>query len=357
MTVICLDKLTKHYSATVALEDIDLSIQDAELFFLLGPSGCGKSTLLRLIAGLQPPSSGRILFDGRDVTTVPTQRRNAVLCFQGYALWPHMTVREHIRFGLSVRKMPAAQQEQRIEEMLALIRMEGERSLRKPNQLSGGQQQRVALARALAVAPSCLLLDEPLSNLDVNLRYEMRREIRRICKEMGITTVYVTHDQKEALGMADRIAVLQDGRLVQVGTPAELYHSPATAFVADFIGRTNLLEGEILTTAEGSVRIATGAGPIMAAKGPASGRVTVSIRPERIRMVRRDDARNIEARPPDLNTVTATVLESHFLGESSEHVVSAGQIQLRVIAAPPRLDLTGAVTLEFPAADVVVLAR
>jgi iron(III) transport system ATP-binding protein len=350
MTAIRLEQVTKRYNATVALAGVDLSIHDGELFFLLGPSGCGKSTLLRLIAGLQSPTQGRILFDGRDVTSEPTQQRNAVMCFQGYALWPHMTVREHIRFGLSVRKMPLPRQEARIEEMLALIQMQGELGSRKPSQLSGGQQQRVALARALAVEPKCLLLDEPLSNLDTILRHEMRREIQRICKQTGITTLYVTHDQKEALSCADRIAVLQDGKLVQVGTPVELYQSPATAFVADFVGRTNLLEGEIVAFENGSIRIATAAGPVVATKGPRSGRVILSIRPERVRIVAKED-------PPGANRVTGALLESSFLGESSEHVVGVGGVQMRVVAAPPRLNVAGDVALEFAAADVVVLAR
>jgi len=350
MTAIRLEQVTKRYNATVALNAVDLSIHDGELFFLLGPSGCGKSTLLRLIAGLQSPTQGRILFDGRDVTSEPTQQRNAVMCFQGYALWPHMTVREHIRFGLSVRKIPLPQQEARVEEMLSLIQMQGELASRKPSQLSGGQQQRVALARALAVEPKCLLLDEPLSNLDTNLRNEMRREIQRICKQTGITTIYVTHDQKEALSSADRIAVLQDGKLMQVGTPVDLYQSPATAFVADFIGRTNLLEGEVVGAHEGSIRIATVAGPVVATKGPSSGRVTLSIRPERVRIVPKDD-------PPGVNRVMGALLESSFLGESSEHVVGVAGVQMRVIAAPPRLNVAGDVALEFAPADVVVLAR
>jgi iron(III) transport system ATP-binding protein len=241
-------------------------------------------------------------------------------------------------------------QEARIEEMLALIQMQGELGSRKPSQLSGGQQQRVALARALAVEPKCLLLDEPLSNLDTILRHEMRREIQRICKQTGITTLYVTHDQKEALSCADRIAVLQDGKLVQVGTPVELYQSPATAFVADFVGRTNLLEGEIVAFENGSIHIATAAGRVVATKGPPSGRVILSIRPERVRIVAKED-------PPGANRVTGALLESSFLGESSEHVVGVGGVQMRVIAAPPRLNVAGDVALEFAAADVVVLAR
>jgi iron(III) transport system ATP-binding protein len=225
----------------------------------LGPSGCGKTTLLRTIAGLQMPSAGRILFDGQDVTTLPTQKRNAVMCFQGYALWPHMTVRRNIRFGLSVRDAPLTRRAQRaqVEKALEIVQLQGPLADRKPQQLSGGQQQRVALARALAVEPACLLLDEPLSNLDTQLRQELRREIQRICRRAGITTVYVTHDQKEALSTADRIAVMQEGKLVQVGTPQELYRSPVTTFVAEFMGPTNLIEGEVIPTVDGLLHIAT----------------------------------------------------------------------------------------------------
>src|SRR6266702_842687 len=295
VTQIRLESLTKTYGETVALSSVDLEIGSGELFFLLGPSGCGKTTLLRLIAGLQMPSAGRILFDGRDVTAVPTQKRNAVMCFQGYALWPHMTVRENIRFGLSVRESPADRESQQaeVDRALEIIQMQGPLADRKPQQLSGGQQQRVALARALAVKPACLLLDEPLSNLDTHLRQEMRREIQRICRQAGITTVYVTHDQKEALSTADRIAVMRDGQLAQVGTPQELYRSPSSAFVAEFIGPTNLIEGEITSSGEGVTHVSTAVGQIRAATGALEGstalatrRVVVSIRPELIRVVR-----------------------------------------------------------------------
>src|SRR5215203_1734449 len=245
MTSVRIDHLRKNFGATVALAGFDLEIHAGELFFLLGPSGCGKSTLLRIIAGLLTPDSGRIYFGDRDVTDLGTEKRNAVMCFQSYALWPHMSVRENIRFGLDVRKLDRAHQDVRIAEVLRLVQMENLGD-RKPNQLSGGQQQRVALARALAVRPDCLLLDEPLSNLDAKLRHEMRSEIRRICKTAGFTTIYVTHDQKEALSVADRIAVLRAGRLAQVGTPGELYHRPNSGFVADFIGSTNLLPGRIV---------------------------------------------------------------------------------------------------------------
>src|SRR6188474_1582436 len=196
MTAVRFDHITKRFGTTVAVDDVNLSIGGGELFFLLGPSGCGKSTLLRLIAGLHEPTAGKIFFNDRDVTNLPTQDRNAVMVFQSYALWPHMSVRENVRFGLSIRGGSKAEQLQRVDDVLSLVHMR-ELSDRKPNQLSGGQQQRVALARALAVKPACLLLDEPLSNLDAKLRAEMRTEIRRICKEAKLTTIYVTHDQSE----------------------------------------------------------------------------------------------------------------------------------------------------------------
>src|SRR3954470_16392311 len=240
MTSVRFDHITKRFGATTAVDDVSLTIAAGELFFLLGPSGCGKSTLLRLIAGLHEPTAGRLLFNDRDVTALGTEQRNAVMCFQSYALWPHMTVRENVRFGLAVRKVPRAEQDRRVAAVLELVGMTP-LALRKPNELSGGQQQRVALARAMVVEPACLLLDEPLSNLDAKLRHGMRSEIRRLCKASGFTTVYVMHDQKEALSIADRIAVMKDGRVVQVGTPGDLYHRPATSFVADFIGQTNLI--------------------------------------------------------------------------------------------------------------------
>ena len=352
MTQIRIEGLTKSYGGTRALSGVDLEIHSGELFFLLGPSGCGKTTLLRTIAGLQTPSAGRILFDGRDVTAVPTQKRNAVLCFQGYALWPHMTVRENIRFGIAVRDTPSGRQAQlaQVEKALEIVQMQGSLADRKPQQLSGGQQQRVALARALAVEPACLLLDEPLSNLDTNLRQELRREIQRICRRAGITTVYVTHDQQEALSTADRIAVMQDGRLVQVGTPQELYRAPSNAFVAEFMGPTNLLEGEIVPSRDNLIHVTTGVGEVLAAAGPANGRVTVSIRPELIRIAAAGGR-------VALNRLVGTLVENTFLGQSSEHSVAIGSGHLSVMSAPPQYGLEGNVALEFEPADVVVLSR
>ncbi len=350
MTSVKLDRITKSFGDTVALDDISLDVRAGELFFLLGPSGCGKSTLLRLIAGLHEPTAGRLFFNDRDVTALSTEKRNAVMCFQSYALWPHMTVRENVRFGLNVRHMPKAEQDQRIDEVLTLVQMDAYAG-RKPNQLSGGQQQRVALARALAVRPACLLLDEPLSNLDAKLRHEMRSEIRRICKTANFTTIYVTHDQKEALSVADRIAVLRAGKVAQIGTPGELYHKPDTAFVADFIGQTNLLRGRVVGRENGTLSVETAVGTIRAGVvegAPSEGDVTLSIRPEQMRIARGDPS---EGR----NRLSGRTLETTFLGEASEHVVSVNDYPLKVIAAPPVFDPPAEMAVEFDPRDVVVL--
>ncbi|HEV7301767.1 MAG TPA: ABC transporter ATP-binding protein [Tepidisphaeraceae bacterium] len=352
MTEVRFEHISKQFGSTVALDDIDIQINAGELFFLLGPSGCGKSTLLRLIAGLHEPTSGRIWFNGRDVTHLGTDKRNAVMCFQSYALWPHMSVRENVRFGLGVRGVSRREQDGRIDEVLNLVQMVPYAD-RKPNQLSGGQQQRVALARALAVKPDCLLLDEPLSNLDAKLRHEMRSEIRRICKTAGFTTIYVTHDQKEALSVADRIAVLKAGKLVQVGTPGDLYHTPNSAFVADFIGQTNLLAGTVAGVDGNTMTIDTAAGRVTAAKqngATPAGKVTVSIRPEQMRIAR-------NGQPVGVNRIAGQAVESTFLGEASEHVLQMTDgTRLKVIAAPPLFDVRGDLAVEFDPKDVVVLA-
>ncbi len=351
MTAIRLEKIRKRFDQTVALSDINLEIAAGELFFLLGPSGCGKSTLLRLLAGLHEPSDGRILFNNQDVTRLTTERRNAVMCFQSYALWPHMTVAENVRFGLSVRDTSRAEQQQRVEEVLRLVQMHTYAS-RRPNQLSGGQQQRVALARALAVQPACLLLDEPLSNLDTKLRHDMRSEIRRICKSTGLTTVYVTHDQKEALSVADRIAILRDGRLEQVGTPEDLYMRPRNSFVADFIGPTNLISGSIVSQNGQLCQIETGAGPITApVLENAPAKVILSIRPERIRIASRHNAAPAKGQ----NRLQGTVKESSFLGDSSEHIVQINSARFKVLSTPPAWNTSGELTLEFDPKDVTVL--
>src|SRR2546427_2561011 len=248
--------LIKRFGKTAVLQDISLEIASQELFFLLGPSGCGKTTLLRLIAGFYQPDSGEVLFGEKPMNGVPPHRRNTGMVFQNYALWPHMTVAENVAYGLEVRGMSRPVKNQRVAEALAVVQME-RFAARMPNQLSGGQQQRVALARALVIKPDVLLLDEPLSNLDARLRLETREEIRRIHAQTRITTIYVTHDQKEALSLADRMAVMREGVIEQTGDPRTVYRAPANRFVADFIGETNWLAAEVLGCADGGVRLKT----------------------------------------------------------------------------------------------------
>jgi iron(III) transport system ATP-binding protein len=259
MISIRVQQLTKRFGAVTALHQLDLTIEPGELFFLLGPSGCGKTTLLRSMAGFYIPEEGRILFGDEDVTRLAPHKRNTGMMFQSYALWPHMTVAENVAFGLEERKVAAGEIKRRVGEALESVRM-GQYAERRPNQLSGGQQQRIALARALVIRPRCLLLDEPLSNLDAKLRLEMRTEIRRVCKEFKLTTVYVTHDQKEALSISDRMAILEGGRILQVGTPREVYKRPARKTVANFIGETDFLPGKVVSVGGGNLTVETAIG-------------------------------------------------------------------------------------------------
>ncbi|RPI60831.1 MAG: ABC transporter ATP-binding protein, partial [Planctomycetaceae bacterium] len=238
MIDIVLESISKIYtsggSKTAAVDGVNLHIQAGEFFFLLGPSGCGKTTLLRMIAGLVDPTAGRVFFGHDDVTNLPVEKRNAAMVFQNYALWPHMTVAQNVQFAPKMQGKNRSECQSVARESLARVQMEDYDS-RKPSQLSGGQQQRIALARAMAARGACILLDEPLSNLDARLRLHMRSQLRQLVKSTGATAVYVTHDQKEALSMADRIAVMDAGKIVQIGTPQEIYHRPASTFVADFL--------------------------------------------------------------------------------------------------------------------------
>ncbi|MBL9139359.1 MAG: ABC transporter ATP-binding protein [Verrucomicrobiales bacterium] len=282
-----LRRVSKVFGATRVLRDITFEVADRELFFLLGPSGCGKTTLLRLIAGFYQPDDGELHFGDRRMNGVEPHRRNTGMVFQNYALWPHLSVSQNVAYGLEVRSVPAGELRQRVDEALRTVRMEAYAD-RAPNQLSGGQQQRVALARALVVRPDVLLLDEPLSNLDARLRLEMRDEIRRIHDETRITTIYVTHDQKEALSMADRMAVLRDGVIEQIGPPRTVYRQPANRFVADFIGEANWLDGVIREIREDGMAIETRSGLWHAAMVPEGAVVGTPVefgfRPEAVRL-------------------------------------------------------------------------
>ncbi|MEW6200189.1 MAG: ABC transporter ATP-binding protein [Planctomycetota bacterium] len=324
MIPISVRNVVKTFGAVRALDDVSLEVERGELFFLLGPSGCGKTTLLRIVAGFYHPERGQVRFGPVDVTRVPPQKRNTGMVFQNYALWPHMTVEANVAFGLKVRRLPRRDRRRRVAETLALVKMEAY-ARRKPNQLSGGQQQRVALARALVIRPQCLLLDEPLSNLDAKLRLEMRGEIRRLCKEFGLTAIYVTHDQKEALSIADRLAVLLDGRVAQVGSPRELYRRPATAAVADFLGETNFLPATVREAAGDRRAVETPIGVLAAASqpdAPRAGPCAVSIRPEAIRVSDADGS-------PD--TLEGVVREIVYLGDTLQLSLAVGAATLRAV--------------------------
>ena len=280
--VIRVADVVKRFGAVLAVDRADLTVADGELFTLLGPSGCGKTTLLRLLAGFYQPDAGLIRFGDRIVNGLAPYERNIGMVFQNYALWPHMTVAQNVSYGLRLRKRPAAEIRARLDQALRKVNLAGLEA-RYPGQLSGGQQQRVALARALVLEPDILLLDEPLSNLDAKIRVQVRAEIRTLQQELSITTIYVTHDQEEALSMSDRVAVMQDGRVLQVGVPRELYERPRTRFVADFVGTNNLLDGQVVEENGAELIVKTSLGPLFAIAGAAvAGPCVLAIRPENI---------------------------------------------------------------------------
>jgi putative spermidine/putrescine transport system ATP-binding protein len=280
VTRLVLDGLRRVYGATVAVDRVDLEVAQGELVALLGPSGCGKTTTLRMVAGFITPSAGRVVIGERDVTATPPYGRDTAMVFQGYALFPHMTVAENVGFGLEMRRVPKAERAAKVVEALRLVRLEGYAE-RRPAQLSGGQQQRVALARALVVNPGVFLLDEPLSNLDARLRAEVRVEIRALQQRLGLTTLFVTHDQEEALTMADRLVVMNRGRVRQIGTPEEVYERPADLFVAGFLGRCNIFRGAV--EAPGAFR--AGGMALPCTGGRPGERAALVVRPERIAIV------------------------------------------------------------------------
>src|SRR5438067_4984216 len=323
-----LEELSRHYGPVVALDHLDLTLQPGELIALLGPSGCGKTTTLRLLAGLEDADTGRVVVGGRDITGLSAAKRDMGMVFQAYSLFPHMTVRQNVAFGLRLRKVSAAQRDKRALEMLDLVGLSVQAD-RYPHQLSGGQQQRVALARALAIEPQVLLLDEPLSALDAKVRAQLRDEIRRIQLEVGITTLFVTHDQEEALAIADRVGVMREGRLEQLAPPTEVYSRPATSFVAEFVGLSNRLAGEV----RGGELTVRGCRLPLVEQDTPDGQVVALVRPEAV---------SLASRAPESGTgdgpLTGTVIAITFLGATSRVTVDLGDT--RVMAQLPTSEAT-----------------
>jgi putative spermidine/putrescine transport system ATP-binding protein len=348
---LALDRITQRYGATVAVNDVSLEIDGGELLALLGPSGCGKTTLLRIIAGFVAQSAGRVLIAGEPVDALPPNRREVGIVFQNYALFPHMTVTQNVAYGLAARGLDPAAQRGRVAEMLDLVQL-GAMAGRYPRQLSGGQQQRVALARALAIRPRILLLDEPFAALDKNLRLDMQIEVKRIQRLSGTTAILVTHDQEEALSMADRVAVLNHGRLEQLGSPVDIYDAPGSLFVNSFVGGCNLLPGRLVGALNGAATVALDCGAVLQTRPPIGevgndGRVTVCIRPEHFAVTAGNDG------------LAATVEVGMSLGASVVHEVRLGDGRQLKIAQHRRpggapMPPGTAVRIAAPAASVFV---
>lgn len=324
MSEVVLTRVSKAYGDVLAVKEFSLTVAQGELVALLGPSGCGKTTTLRMIAGFIFPTAGLIRIGRNDVTTEPPYRRSTGMVFQGYALFPHMTVAQNVAFGLEMRRVPRPEIAGRVEAALKRVRLAGFAE-RYPKQLSGGQQQRVALARALVINPDVLLLDEPLSNLDAKLRHAVRLEIRQLQQELGLTTVFVTHDQEEALTVADRLVVMNEGLIAQVGTPRELYDEPRSAFVADFIGKSNFFEGAV--AGPGLFRTRSGIEIKFASATPPQAPV-LAVRPERIRILRDGEA------PVQANALAGQAKLVTFLGPTTESIIELASGETVAVHAP-----------------------
>ncbi|WP_454020558.1 ABC transporter ATP-binding protein [Azospirillum sp. Marseille-Q6669] len=345
MSALVLDGLTKRYGPVTAVHGASLRIPHGQFVCLLGPSGCGKTTLLRMIAGLEDPSGGRLVIDGRDITTAPAHTREFGMVFQSLALFPHLTAGENIAYPLRIRGATKAEQRKRADELLELVRLPGVAD-RPVSKLSGGQRQRVAIARALALSPKLFLLDEPLSALDAKLREAMQIELKQLQQRLGITTIVVTHDQREAMTMADLVVVMSQGRIHQAAPPMEVYRQPADAFVADFIGMTNLLEGEV--TAPGTAAVP--GGTLHLPDLPPTGRVLLSVRPE--------DVVVHPAGTDGPNRLTGTLSFMRDLGASVEFRIDVAGREIVALSRPqdrPPVAPGGALSVEFPPAACVVL--
>lgn len=336
MPFLILDRIRKEFAGNVAVQDFNLSVESGEFVSFLGPSGCGKTTTLRMIAGFEQPTSGRIRIDGADITNARPNQRNVGMVFQAYALFPNMTVAQNVGFGLKLKKVAKSEIKSRVGELLELIHMPDKGS-NFPHELSGGQQQRVALARALAISPQVLLLDEPLSALDAKIRDELRNEIKRIQRQLGITTIYVTHDQEEAMALSDRVVVMSGGVMEQVGPPFQIYNFPETAFVASFVGKLNRIDGTVIDAALGTVQ----SGPVrlrttsefQASSGDA---VTLMVRPEELELGEGEE-----------NQVTGTVESINFLG-------AIVRVRLKTATGPLTADLFNERLLKLPVVDDAV---
>ena len=322
-----LENVRKTFGGQRGVEEVDIEIRPGEFFTFLGPSGCGKTTTLRMIAGFYYPTSGRILFDGQDVTYWKPEKRNIGMVFQNYALFPHMTVFENVAFGLEVRRLSRNVIKEKTERAIRMVHLEGYGN-RKITELSGGQQQRVALARALVIEPGILLLDEPLSNLDAKLREETRIEIKRLQTEIGVTTVYVTHDQTEAMTMSDRIMVMKDGVVQQVGSPQEIYNRPVNQFVASFIGESNLLDGEVLEVQDGRAAVDVGGNRLIGLAANASPNTRL-VRGAKVKLLVRPESVMVGDGP---NPLTGTVLLAEFKGFGISYLMQAGPLQLKAMS-------------------------
>ncbi len=319
MAFLDLNKINKVFTKFVAVDNFNLQVEKGEFVSFLGPSGCGKTTTLRMIAGFETPTSGEILIDNSDITPVPPNKRHIGMVFQSYALFPNMTVSDNIGFGMKVTGKPKEEIRERVEEMLNLIHM-SEFGARYPHQLSGGQQQRVALARALAIKPTVLLLDEPLSALDAKIRVQLRTEIRSIQQKMGITTIYVTHDQEEALSLSDRVVVMNSGHIEQIGTPFEIYNFPKTQFVASFVGTLNMMEARVIDAAKGKLSLEgqefSAGKPVEAANGDM---ILVALRPEII---------SLQSEDGQLNHFTSVIENIAFLGSIVRIMIKVGKYNI-----------------------------
>jgi putative spermidine/putrescine transport system ATP-binding protein len=350
MSYLVLTDVVKRFGETVAVESFTLAAERGEFVSFLGPSGCGKTTTLRMIAGFEQPTAGTILLDGADITNRPPNKRNVGMVFQSYALFPNMTVAQNVGFGLKMRKRPADQIKQRVGELLELVNL-GDKGERYPYQLSGGQQQRIALARALAYEPQVLLLDEPLSALDAKIRVSLRHEIRAIQRQLGITTVYVTHDQEEALSLSDRIVVMSEGRIEQIGTPFEVYNFPTTGFVASFVGTLNVLPAQVIDQGAGRLSIDGQefriARPVNARAGTT---ISLALRPEMVSL----------GEGGGENVLRGTVTDVSFLGSivrirvgiAEGAVVTVDEFNEPTLVLP---ELEAPIAISFPADGPLVL--